>query len=77
MFDACLLKIIGWAISIEELFLENIPDVNAEEEMLRQDNDEMVMRLLKMPGRGSTGSDREDQGRPNSSGRREEGNRSS
>ncbi len=59
-----------------DLFLENIPDVNAEEELLRQDNDEMVMRLLKMP-RGSTGSDREDQGRPNSSGRRTEGSRSS
>lgn len=62
------------------LFLENIPDVNAEEEMLRQDNDEMVKRLLQVPeGQAgeSANTDREDQGLPNSSGRRNEGSRSS
>lgn len=61
-----------------DLFLKNIPDVNAEEEMLRQSNDEMVMRLLKVPGGRSDGGDREeDQELPNSSGRRKKGSRGS
>ena len=61
------------------LFLENIPEVNSEEELLRQKNDEMVRNLLEVPGQPgeAANTDRTDQGLPNSAGRRNEGSRDS